>query len=109
MGPEQVKAAGMYGNGSPGTLPFEQFPHQEEVVTYSANHSITDSAAGGTAIATEVKVNNGVISMAIPGDGQPLKTVLEKYQALGKSTGVVTTIVAHNSRVKKPVFSRKSW
>jgi alkaline phosphatase len=91
MGLEQVKAAGMYANGSPGTLPFEQFPHQGEVMTYSANNSITDSAAGGTAIATGVKVNNGVISMAIPGDGQPLKTVLEKYQAAGKSTGLVTT------------------
>lgn len=91
MGSEQVKAAGMYAYGTPGKLPFEQFPHQGEVTTYSANSSITDSAAGGTAIATGVKVNNGVISMAIPGNGQPLETILEKYQGAGKSTGLVTT------------------
>lgn len=91
MGSEQVKAAGMYAHGTPGKLSFEQFPHQGEVTTYSANSSITDSAAGGTAIATGVKVNNGVISMAIPGNGQPLETILEKYQAAGKSTGLVTT------------------
>lgn len=91
MGPEQVKAAGMYAHGTPGKLSFEQFPHQGEIMTYSADNPVTDSAAGGTAIATGVKVNNGVISMAIPGDGQPLKTVLEKYQAAGKSAGLVTT------------------
>lgn len=91
MGSEQVKAAGMYAHGTPGKLSFEQFPHQGEVTTYSANSSITDSAAGGTAITTGVKVNNGVISMAIPGNGQPLETILEKYQAAGKSTGLVTT------------------
>lgn len=91
MGPEQVKAAGMYANGTPGTLSFEQFPHQAEMTTHAADDPVTDSAAGGTAIATGVKVNNGVISVATPGDGQPLKTVLEIFQAEGKSTGLVTT------------------
>lgn len=91
MGPEQVKAAGMYANGTPGSLSFEQLPHQAEMTTHSANNPITDSAASGTAIATGVKVNNEVVSVAIPGDGQPLQTVLERLQASGKSTGLVTT------------------
>jgi alkaline phosphatase len=38
-----------------------------------------------------VKVNNGVISVAIPGDGHELETLLEYYGAAGKSTGLVTT------------------
>jgi alkaline phosphatase len=88
MGFEQVKAAGFYNGGS---LSFEGFLHQAECSTYSADNTITDSAAGGTAIATGVKVNNGVVSLAIPGDGRPLETVLEFYQKRGKKVGLITT------------------
>ncbi|MFQ5805904.1 MAG: alkaline phosphatase [Phycisphaerae bacterium] len=91
MGFEQVSAAGMYAYGAPGTFSFESFPHQTEVMTYSANSSITDSAAAATAIATGHKVNNGVISMAIPGDGSELETMLEYFADRGRSTGLVTT------------------
>ncbi|MHC4060635.1 MAG: alkaline phosphatase, partial [Planctomycetota bacterium] len=73
MGFEQVAAAGMYLNGSPGTLCFEAFPHQGQVTTRSANSQVTDSAASATAMATGHKVNNGVISMAFPGGGGELK------------------------------------
>ncbi|UCC97853.1 MAG: alkaline phosphatase, partial [Phycisphaerales bacterium] len=91
MGPEQVKAAGMYAYGAPGTLSFEMFPFSGELTNYAAGGGIPDSAAAGTALATGVKVNNGVISMAIPGDGSELETLLEYYKALGKSTGLVST------------------
>jgi alkaline phosphatase len=91
MGPEQVRAAGMYLNGEPGTLIFETFPFQGWVTTYSADNAVTDSAAAATAMATGVKVNNRVISMNIPGNGSGLTTILEYYSALGKSTGLVTT------------------
>jgi alkaline phosphatase len=91
MGFEQVKAAGMYKNGSPGTLAFEAFPHTGQVTTYSANSSVTDSAAAATAIATGFKVNNDVISVLLPGDGRELQTLLEFFKALGRSTGLVTT------------------
>ena len=91
MGFEQVKAAGMYKNGSPGTLVMESFPHQGQVTTYSASSSVTDSAAAATAIATGFKVNNDVVSVANPGDGGELETLLEYFKALGKSTGLVTT------------------
>ena len=93
MGFEQVKAAGMYDNGSIGTLIFESFPYQAEVTTYSADSSITDSAAAATAIATGIKVNNGVISKAIPGDGSELYTILEHARDIGKRTGLVTNVV----------------
>ena len=91
MGFEEVKAGGMYLYGQPGTLSFEQFPFQAEVTTSSANSSITDSAAAATAIATGQKVNNGVIGLATPGDGSELQTLLEHFQSIGRSTGLVTT------------------
>lgn len=91
MGLEHIRAAGMYLNGEPGTLIFESFPYQGTVTTHSANKPVTDSAAAATAMATGKKVNNGTISMAIPGDGRELTTLLEYYSSLGKSTGLVTT------------------
>ncbi|MFQ5424809.1 MAG: alkaline phosphatase [Phycisphaerae bacterium] len=91
MGFEEVRAAGMYENGVGGTLSFEALPRQAEVTTYSASAAITDSAAAGTAIATGVKVNNGVISMAFPGDAGELWTLLEDAASLGRLTGLVTT------------------
>lgn len=91
MGFEQLKAAGMYQNGKAGTLSFEKLPFKGKVTTRSANASVTDSAAAATAIATGKKVNNEVISTALPGDGSDLPTILEYYKAKGKSTGLVTT------------------
>ena len=96
MGLEHVRAGGMYLNGEPGTLVFEGFPYQGTVTTYSADRAITDSAAAATAMATGQKVNNGTISMAYPGDGSELTTLLEYYSSLGKSTGLVsTTLITH--------------
>ncbi len=91
MGPEQVRAGGMYLNGEPGTLFFESFPHRSEVTTASADNKVTDSAAAATAMATGRKVANGVLSLAKPGDGSPLETILERAAAQGKRTGLVTT------------------
>jgi alkaline phosphatase len=88
MGFEQVKAAHYY-QGAP--LSFEEFTYQGNCTTHSANSAITDSAASGTAIATGVKVNNGVISLATPGDGRELETLLEFYQKRGHKTGLITT------------------
>lgn len=49
----------------------------------------TDSAAAATWIATGVRVENDVISIA--SDGTKLETVLELYKRAGKSAGLVTT------------------
>lgn len=91
MGPEQVKAGGMYAHGAAGTLSFESLPYQGYLTTYSADNSITDSAAAGTALATSFKVNNGVISVALPGDGSELLTLLEWSQINNKMVGLLTT------------------
>lgn len=96
MGFEAVKAASYYASGEIGTLSFEQFPYQAEIETHAANTTMTDSAAAATAMATGHKVNNGVISMEIPGNGTPLKTLLEISQDLNKRTGLVsTTYITH--------------
>ncbi|MCY4403140.1 MAG: alkaline phosphatase [Candidatus Poribacteria bacterium] len=91
MGFEAVKAAGYYASGEAGTLSFEQFPYHAEIQTYAANTPMTDSAAAATAVATGHKVNNGVVSMEIPGSGTPLKTLLEICKEANKRTGLVTT------------------
>lgn len=91
MGFEQVKAAGMYANGSAGTLSFEGFADKAAVSTHNYWGAITDSAAAATAIATGRKVSNGVISIANQGDGSPLETLLEHHKEQCRSTGLVTT------------------
>ena len=88
MGFEQMRA-GSYYIGT--NLVFESWARQGEVTTRSANSPITDSAASGTAMATGHKVNNGVVSLAIPGDGSEYETVLEFLKRRGKLTGLVTT------------------
>ncbi|RDU37740.1 alkaline phosphatase [Neobacillus piezotolerans] len=57
--------------------------------TYSADTEVTDSAAAGTAMATGIKTNNGMISTSP--DGKKLTTILEAAEASGKATGLVAT------------------
>ena len=57
--------------------------------TYSSNSEVTDSAAAGTAMATGIKTNNGMISTSP--DGKDLKTILEVAEEKGKSSGLVAT------------------
>jgi alkaline phosphatase len=90
MGPQHVKAGGMYVNGTPGTLPFEMFTNKTTMTHNNATGATTDSAASATAMATGVKVNNGVISMRLPGDGADLTSLLELHRDRARSTGLVT-------------------
>ena len=69
----------------------ESLPFTGNMSTFSADDDITDSAASATAMATAVKVNNGVISMAVPGDGSELETTLEFFAARCKRTGLITS------------------
>ncbi|MBM4152688.1 MAG: alkaline phosphatase, partial [Kiritimatiellaceae bacterium] len=89
MGYEQVRATVMY-NGTP--LYFETFPYIGQQTTLSDGGAVTDSAAGGTALATGVTVVNNVLSMRIPGDKSRLETILEYIQKRGRRTGLVTTV-----------------
>ena len=55
--------------------------------TCSANKCVTCSPAGGTALATGTRTNNGYIG--IDPEGKPLTSILRKAQELGKKTGIV--------------------
>ena len=68
---------------------FEQFQVTGLVKTYSKSHKITDSAAGGTAIATGNKTNNGMIGMNT--DSIPVPSILEILSDKGMKTGLIAT------------------
>ena len=87
----QVYAA-MLASGEEMT--FSQFPYIGVVDTHSASNDITDSAAGGTALASDHKTNNAMLGMNP--DTIPVKTVLEALAEQGKEMGiVVTSYVTH--------------
>ena len=88
MGPEHIKA-GEYYQGHASS--FTDFPVHATITTSSFGGEVTDSAAAATAIATGRKVSNGVLSVALPGDGTPLQTMLEKASRKSMLTGLVTT------------------
>ena len=70
-------------------LTFSQFPYIGVVDTHSASNDITDSAAGGTALASDHKTKNGMVGMNP--DTLAVKTVLEALAEQGKETGIVVT------------------
>ena len=87
MGLNQVYAA-MTANG--GTLNIERCTHTGIAKTYSANSYITDSAAGGTALATGSKTNNGMIGMNA--DSIAVKSILESAEEADMATGLIATV-----------------
>lgn len=92
MGLEHIKAGGMYMNGVAGTLVFEKFPYRAQMITSSATSELTDSAAAATAMATGVKVQSGVLGLALPGDGRELYNLVEYARDHEMSTGLVTSV-----------------
>ena len=75
-------------------LAFSQFPYVGVVDTRSASNVITDSAAGGTALACDKKTKNGMVGM--DADTVALESVLDVMAQQGKATGfVVTSYVTH--------------
>ena len=81
--------AGMTVNGQ--KLNIESFPYSGFSKTYSADNYITDSAAGGTAIASGEKTNNGMIG--VKPDGIPVSSITETANKNGLASGVVSTCV----------------
>lgn len=101
MGFEYIRATRIYNGMKP--LSFEKFPCQTKVTTCSIDgadkygrcvsltENVTDSAAAATAIATGIKVENGVVSQQIPGNKNDVPTILEIAAKSGKSTGIIAT------------------
>ncbi len=66
---------------------FEQAPIVGLSETCSANNYVTDSPAGGTALATGTRTNNGYLG--VDPEGNQLTSILRKAQDMGKKTGIV--------------------
>jgi len=86
MGPAQVYSLLLT---SQEKTAFERFPYSGFSITKSASNEITDSAAGGSAIANGTKTSNGVVGM--DPDSIPVPSMLEIFAGQGKKTGVVVT------------------
>ncbi len=85
MGVSQVYAGITANNG----LNLEKAQYVGFSKTYSANRYVTDSAAGGTALATGVKTNNGAIG--VDADGNAVKSILEHAAENGLATGIIAS------------------
>ena len=99
MGLNQVNTTEMYlgeQQGRIGTEPlcFASFPvagmPTSQATTFSASNSITDSAAGGTALATGVKTYNGAIG--VDANKERVMSVAERAKRAGKKVGVTTSV-----------------
>ncbi len=86
MGPAQVYSLILT---SQEETAFERFPYSGFSITKSASNEITDSAAGGTAIAVGKKTKNNMVGMTP--DSIPVPSMLEMFAERGKKTGVVVT------------------
>ena len=75
-------------------LTMDSFDYQGESMTRSFSNAVTDSAAGGTALATGIRTINGAIGvypMDITGTFTHPKNLTELCLESGKLTGVITT------------------
>ena len=79
--------ASMTANG--GSLFLQNFVHCGFSKTYSTSDYITDSGAGGTALACGVKTYNGAIGVGP--DKQPVENIREMAEKKGLKTGLVST------------------
>lgn len=86
MGLEQTSCAWVVNKGK---LYFDNFGVVGLSRTYSADNLITDSGAGGTALAAGQKTGNNHVGTDI--NNEPLYSMLYKAHSLGWKTGVVTT------------------
>ena len=86
MASEHLWAAWMLNHGKGFIL---GMPVTGFSITTSADHAVTDSAAGGTALACGQKTNNHFLGMTP--DKKPVENLAEYYRAKGKSTGIVLT------------------
>lgn len=90
FGPASVTFAREYVQATTGRRSLAFDPYLVgSLQTWATDSRVTDSAAGGTALATGHKTYNGAI--AVDTTGRVLATVLEAAKARGLATGVVVT------------------
>lgn len=108
-GYNHIRATDFYEHGEVGKQVYEQTFTSLFMSTYSASgakgydpqkawsdpdyirHGATDSAAAATAMATGVKTYNGAIGVGP--DKQPVPSVVDRAEELGKATGVITSVM----------------
>ncbi|TJZ53167.1 alkaline phosphatase [Sphingobacterium olei] len=96
MGLNQVNIAEVYSAelaGRNGVFPlvFTQFPYATFGTSYSLSHGVTDSGAGGTALAVGKKTRNGVIGMDSAAT-VPYKSIAYAAKAKGMRVGIATSV-----------------
>lgn len=90
MGPTQRTAIRLATVGPGENLEMDDLPHSGFSRTNSVGaYQLTDSAAGGTAIASGVKTLNNAVG--VDAEGRRVRTLLEQAKGAGKSVGLVTT------------------
>lgn len=95
MGPNQILGTEMYLADMEGRLGYEplcftQFPVAGMARTYSASSDVTDSAAGGTALASGQKTTNGFVGV-LP-DSTVIPTIAELCKKKGMGVAICTSV-----------------
>ena len=96
MGFNQVHAAELFlasldDKNTTYPLVFSQFPHNTFATSHSLSHGVTDSGAGGTALAVGHKTKNGVIAMDSVGQ-QSYKSIAYLAKEHGMKVGITTSV-----------------
>ena len=100
MGLNQVVATQYYLRSCQGELGitplgFAQFPYTGIATSYSASSDVTDSAAGGTALATGHKTYNGAIGVDV--DGRAVTSIAELAHRSGAKVGIATSVTINHA------------
>ena len=101
MGLNQVNGTETYlaateGRIGIGELCFASFPYTALATSYSASHGITDSAAGGTALATGCKTYNGCLGLR-PDSVTSVSSIAQWAKEAGMAVGVTTSVSIHHA------------
>lgn len=96
MGVNQVNGAETYLAALEGQigikeLCFPSFPYSAFVNTQSATNGVTDSAAGGTALATGQKTKNGTLGM-LADLATPVTSIADWAHNAGAAVGITTSV-----------------
>lgn len=96
MGLGARQLASLRCHGRQGALCMDAMPHAALVTTHSANSSVTDSTAAGTALSTGFKTNNKVLGMAVYEEDGVRKTnsvpsIAKLAHDAGRKVGLLTS------------------
>ena len=93
MGPDQLELTKYVTDTK--VLAMEALDPSPAMMATCSLDGVTDSAAAATAIATGYKTNNNWVGL-LP-DGSAPETILERAEAIGKSTGLVTDVSVYDA------------